>query len=476
MQQKGCICVFTKPPQAGKVKTRLNPAVGGDGAAELANAFLQDTWATVGGLPWARPVIATTAVSHVFAELGRPDVWLQGEGDLGARLERVLRRALKTSPFAIAIGSDTPGLPRRFLEQAFSALRDADAVIGACEDGGFFLLGLRKCPPGLLAGIPWSQRDTFSHTLAKLKAAGLDVRLLDAWFDVDQPQDLERLRAAITAGEVSAPRTKETLERLAVGKRRPHPVEFSIIIPVLNERECLPRTLAGLRGQDWIDEVIVVDGGSTDGTLEWIRQQCRVKLVASAPGRGIQLNAGAKAARGDTLVFLHADTRLPSNAGECLRSALGSPQVVGGCFCIRFDDGGPRLLSVVAAGINLRTVLTHSATGDQAIFARRSLFQDMGGFREWPLFEDVNFVGRLKRVGKFAVIRSRVTVSARRHVRCGVFRTVMLVYVLRLGFWAGISPFTLAPWYQASNAHLKPPCILRGATERNAITGLKGWR
>lgn len=231
--------------------------------------------------------------------------------------------------------------------------------------------------------------------------------------------------------------------------------KISVIIPVLNERRCLPQTLADLQRQTWVYEVIVADGGSTDGTREWLRQRRGVRLVEASAGRGIQLNAAAKVATGDALLFLHADTQLPQDAVTQIESALASLHIAGGCFCVRFASCRPRSLGVVAAGINLRTVLTESATGDQAIFARRCVFEEIGGFHEWPVFEDVDFVGRLKRAGGFAVIRSRVIVSPRRHIRYGVFRTVVLVYLLRLGFWAGTSPFTLARWYQNTGGRSK---------------------
>ncbi len=454
MDPQGCICVFAKAPRAGTVKTRLAPVLGNDGAAALATAFLQDTFEAIGSLPWAKAVLATTdPISSDVCEAG--EIWLQGEGDLGARLERILRRALEASSFAMAIGADSPGLPPAYLERARSALQQADAVIGPCDDGGFYLLGLRRCPFGVFEGVKWGRGDTFAATLANLRKAGMTVQVLDPWFDVDRPEDLAKLQAMISSGRILTPRTREVLDRLRDGADITCPLKASVVIPVRNEFACLPATISALRRQPWIHEVIAADGGSTDGTLEWLRQQKGVRIVESAGGKGIQLNAGAREATGDTLIFLHADSQLPPDAEGSLKRALDTPHVAGGCFCVQFASRRPRMLRLVAAGINLRTMLTHTATGDQAIFVRRSFFHEVGGFREWPLFEDVDLVSRLKRAGKFAVIRSRATVSARRFHRHGVIRTVLLVYLLRLGYWAGVSPFTLARWYQGADAKLQ---------------------
>ena len=214
MDRPCCICVFAKPPEPGNAKTRLVPAVGAHGAAALAEAFLRDTWMTVASLPWARPVIASTAPFRPSGLGGLPEIWLQSEGDLGVRLERMFRRALSESDFAFALGADSPGLPPRILEQARDAMREADAVIGPCEDGGFYLLGLQQCPAGLLAEIRWSESDTFEQVSARLQQAGLRVSILDPWFDVDRPEDLAKLRTKIVAGEIQAEATRKTLDLL----------------------------------------------------------------------------------------------------------------------------------------------------------------------------------------------------------------------------------------------------------------------
>lgn len=154
-------------------------------AATLASAFLVDMWALLATLRWAGPVIAST---DPLPEGLLPDatVWLQGEGPLDARLERILGRALQTAPAAIALGADSPGLPRA-------------------------LLGLPACPPGLLADIPWSAPDTCAATVARLTARGMPPAVLPPWFDVDRAEDLPRLRAWLTSDPTRAPTTAAAL-------------------------------------------------------------------------------------------------------------------------------------------------------------------------------------------------------------------------------------------------------------------------
>jgi uncharacterized protein len=215
--ERPIVCVFAKPPVAGSVKTRLAADLGVC-SAELAAAFLLDTWAGACRLGWARVVLATTDRSEHEAQLDgltERDTWLQGQGDLGERLERVLARALCEAPLVIAIGADTPGLPRALVEQARRALGRSESVLGPCADGGFYLLGLRRCPARLLAALPWSCADTFQQTRARLQCAGLNPASLPHWFDIDRKRDLARLWRLLRAGRVAAPATARALEKLA---------------------------------------------------------------------------------------------------------------------------------------------------------------------------------------------------------------------------------------------------------------------
>jgi rSAM/selenodomain-associated transferase 1 len=214
--RRGCIAVFAKPPRPGEVKTRLAPDLGEAGAAALAGAFFLDTWASVSSVEWADVVLATTDVGAPEWQLpeGTP-VWAQGEGDLGQRMEHVLSRALARYPFALAVGTDAPGLPDTLLRAARHALSGADAVLGPSEDGGFYLVGLRRCPTGLFADLPWSADQTFDRTLERFRVRGLRTAVLPPWFDVDTGADLDRLRKLLAAGRVVAPETARVLAQPA---------------------------------------------------------------------------------------------------------------------------------------------------------------------------------------------------------------------------------------------------------------------
>jgi uncharacterized protein len=220
----------------------------------------------------------------------------------------------------------------------------------------------------------------------------------------------------------------------------------SIIIPVLEESSTLAAVLHPLVGQAAV-ELIVVDGGSLDGTVD-VARQFTTKVFKGARGRANQMNFGALQAKGDILLFLHGDTALPPSALERVRHALRDETVAGGAFRLRIASPC-RVLKVVAWGANLRSRLFGLPYGDQALFVRRSVFEAIGGFEPWPLMEDVDLARRLRRAGRMVLLPEAVTTSARRWEREGVLWTTVRNSLLLLGFWAGCSPAWLAQWYRA---------------------------
>jgi rSAM/selenodomain-associated transferase 2 len=221
---------------------------------------------------------------------------------------------------------------------------------------------------------------------------------------------------------------------------------LSIIIPCLNEAEGIAATLTALaplraRGA----EVIVVDGGSRDDTIA-LAQPLADRVIHAPRGRALQMNAGAAAARGHVLLFLHADCRLPAQADALIIDGLNRARRRWGRFDVMLagDNGW---LGVVGALMNWRSRLTGVSTGDQGLFVTRSLFEAAGGFPSIPLMEDVAFTKTLRRYGAPLNLRHRMTVSGRRWEKHGLWRTVLLMWRLRWQYWLGADPAKLAQRY-----------------------------
>lgn len=221
---------------------------------------------------------------------------------------------------------------------------------------------------------------------------------------------------------------------------------LSFIVPVLNEADGIEHFLESLRaGCQRPCEIIVVDGGSGDTTASLAAPHCD-HVIASDKGRAVQMNAGARRSTGTLLCFVHADSSLPPAADENIRAALDDSGRQWGRFNVRLSGRHP-LLRVVERLMNWRSRLTGIATGDQAIFMTRELYDAAGGFPEIALMEDIAMSRKLKSLGPPACLSQRLITSSRRWEQHGVFRTILLMWKLRLLYFLGADPAQLAQRY-----------------------------
>lgn len=220
---------------------------------------------------------------------------------------------------------------------------------------------------------------------------------------------------------------------------------LSIILPVLNEAALIAPLLEDLRQRFRGAELIVVDGGSVDHTANRARALAD-RFVSAAPGRAVQMNAGAAVARGRVLLFLHADTRLPDDAQAAIKRGIDDFGRVWGRFDVRIE-GRHWLLPLIAVMMNLRSRLTGVATGDQAIFVTRAAFDAVDGYPAIALMEDIALSKRLRRIGAPMCLRSKVATSGRRWEANGALRAIVIMWALRLGYVLGVSPTRLGRFW-----------------------------
>ena len=219
-------------------------------------------------------------------------------------------------------------------------------------------------------------------------------------------------------------------------------MKISVIIPTLNEEFHIEKTLQSVTRQEGDYEVYVVDGGSTDNTVAIAKRYACV--INSKRGRAVQMNAGSRLCKGSILLFLHADTLLPDNAFRELRKRMRDDTVSGGSFYIAFDADNFILRGVsFITRFNFR--LFHF--GDQGIFVRRDVFQKLHGFKEMPIMEDYDFYKRLRKQGKVVLIRMPVISSARRFIKKGVIRQLLINKFVVLAYWAGVDVQTIKRFY-----------------------------
>lgn len=236
------------------------------------------------------------------------------------------------------------------------------------------------------------------------------------------------------------------VREVAAAVRYPN-MSISFIVPVLNEEAVIVPTLTGLRhfADALAGEIILVDGGSEDSTLT-LAEPFTDKLIQSVQGRALQMNAGAAQAKGEWLFFLHADSQLPRHFETIWQEEVLPTRRVWGRFDVRLSGSHP-LLRLVERMMNLRSRLTGIATGDQAIFVRREVFQQLGGYAQIPLMEDIEISQRLRRKSPPLCLDSPLVTSSRHWEQRGILRTILLMWKLRLLFFAGVSPERLVQQY-----------------------------
>ncbi len=223
-------------------------------------------------------------------------------------------------------------------------------------------------------------------------------------------------------------------------------MQLAVIVPCLNESERIAATLAPLRTlRKQGHQIIVVDGGSEDNSIE-LAKPLADTVVTTQCGRACQMNHGASLTKADILLFLHADTLLPSNAAELICQGLISTHKDWGRFDVKLS-GNQYWLRVVEFMMNQRSRITGIATGDQALFVRRELFDKAGGFPEIPLMEDVELSKQLKKTSRPLCLKERVITSSRRWEQQGVWRTIVLMWRLRLAYFFGADPSQLKQQY-----------------------------
>jgi uncharacterized protein len=428
------LIIFTRYPTTGTVKTRLIPAVGAAGAARLHRQMTERTLDRARELPQRMPV--SISVHFDGSNCQQMADWLgldivyqsQGEGDLGVRMNRSISSALEQGcERVVLIGTDCPELTTDILAQAFAELLERDLVLGAALDGGYYLIGMRQPQPELFIGVDWGTDRVLQQTIAIANRLNLSIGYTPALADIDRPEDLPRLT------------------KLGFGAK------ISIVIPALNEAGSIGKVLSDIHSLPNV-EIILVDGGSIDDTIS-IAQNLGANVISSAKGRARQMNAGAKAATGEILLFLHADTVLPLGFETMVRSTLQPPLVgeipapIAGAFSLQIDDPLPSLRWIERL-VAWRSKWRQMPYGDQAIFLKAQTFWELGGFEEMPIMEDFELMRRLQRLGRIETLAATVVTSARRWLKRGVWQTTFINQAIVLGYLVGVSPARLASWYR----------------------------
>jgi len=428
MARSDRLILFGRYPVPGRTKTRLIPLLGAARAADFQRDLTERTLSTDRSVASRRPMdLEACFEGGVPANLRR---WLgpglifsqQSPGDLGERMKAAFLQAFRQGAQQVILhGTDIPDLTTHHIDEAFDALKSHDLVLGPSTDGGYWLIGLKK-PADLFDRMEWGSSSVFDKTVAAARAQALSVHVLPPLTDMD---------------------TGGTVQRRMPEWATAQPY-LSVIIPALNEEAHIEGTILSAGNPD--AEILVVDGGSGDRTVERATQ-AGAAVITRPRGRALQQNRGAAEARGSVLVFLHADTLLPKDYVAQVFETLMDRRVALGAFRFKTNLARP-LMRGIEVTTNIRSRFLRLPYGDQALFVRRSCFQAVGGFPEMPIAEDLFFVRLVSKQGRIAIAPAPATTSGRRWKEGGVLRTTFINQIILAGFALGISPETLAGLYR----------------------------
>jgi rSAM/selenodomain-associated transferase 2/rSAM/selenodomain-associated transferase 1 len=427
------LILFTRYPVPGKVKTRLIPALGAQGAVGLHRRLVLRT------LRIARKVCETIGADlEVQFDGGTEEQmhhWVgdqgtftqQSDGDLGARMGNAFEASFRQgSPATVIIGTDCPALTPGILATAFDRLAERRVVLGPANDGGYYLIGLTSPLPELFRGISWGTETVLANSLGVLEKGKIAPALLGPLDDLDRPEDLPQW---------------EALTRNEDGDLH----HVSVIIPTLNEEAHIVSAVSALQKTGPF-EIIVADGGSADRTLT-LAKQAGARVVVSGASRARQMNAGAAQANGSVLLFLHVDTVPPANWPNLISETMRRPGIAAGAFHLQINGQFPGK-RMIERSANLRSKWLQLPYGDQGLFLARPLFEALGGFANLPIMEDYEMVRRLRRFGSVVTLPQPARTSARRWERFGVLRTTLTNQLMLAGYHVGVSPKNLARFYR----------------------------
>lgn len=450
--EKKAIIIFTRIPVPGHTKTRMMPYCTAEECAELHRCFLRDIAPLGSALDADVYVYYTGGEPDCLAEFfGAPGSVTSGGGvvryreqsgtDIGERMARAFGEVLPRCKRCVLIGSDIPELSAETICKAFDLLESADVVLTPTAEGGYCLVGMKEPHCEIFDIEGYGGESVLADTASRCSSLRLHLALtgeVGAYHDLDDRSDLADYRERM--------RRDAALALTHTGRFLTEKMTISVIVPMYNEEKTIAHFLEELAPYAAEAEILLADGGSSDDTLKIAGE--RFVVVHSPKGRAVQMNRAAEKACGDVLFFLHADSlRLPEDMLDAVRAAMTKSR----CGCFHIDFPSDKLLMRTNTFMsNLRVRRSGIMFGDQGIFIDRRLFEELGGFTEIPIMEDLELSLRLRGIGIVPrVAGGTIVTSARRYGESTlkILRTEYRMWRLRRRYIAGEDPAVLAAEY-----------------------------